>query len=190
LRCKVLDQAFSKDDTMIKAANDTFATFMDSTLKFGAICTEAKKEEWRLARIWPRMLADGINTIISSPVASSRDELIDLLSIVVLLKEKTSFVNFHKRHLAKRLLNPVKGDFGTMCVDLEKLVVSRLETAWIQSLVSDCNHLLRDNDECMKFSRELLESQELRQHKELLGPVNDFDMRYFSKKVWKDCGVW
>ena len=175
---------------MIQAANDTFATFMDSTLKFGAICTEAKKEEWRLARLWPRMLADGINTIISSPVASSRDVLIDLLNIVVLLKEKTSFVTFHKRHLAKRLLNPVKEDFGTMCVDLEKLVVSRLKTAWIQSLVSDCKHLLRDNDECMKFSRELLESQELMQHKELLGPVNDFDMRYFSKKVWKDCGVW
>ena len=174
---------------MIKVAEDVFAALMDLPLKFGAMCSEAKKEVWRLTRQWPRMLADHINAIITNPGPSSKDDISDVLNLVVLLSNKLDFINYHKRHLAKRLLNPVKG-FEELCIELENVVTSRLQTVCDRMLLSKCVTLLGDHDSSKKFSDELSKSKELEMHKPTLAPVDDFDIRYLSKRVWRECGVW
>ncbi len=189
LRSDLLIEAFKKDSVMIKVAEDAFSALMDLPLKFGATCTEAKKEAWRLTRQWPRMLADHINTIITNPGPSSKDEISDTLNLVVLLSNKLDFINYHKRHLAKRLLNPVKG-FEALCIELENAAISRLQTVCDRLLLSKCEKLLSDHDSSRQFSEELSKSKELEMRREALAPVDDFDIRYLSKRVWRECGVW
>ena len=70
-------QGFARDAVMTKVAEDALTQFMDTPLKFGAMCTEPRKEEWRLTRQWARMLADHINAIITNPGATSNEELSD-----------------------------------------------------------------------------------------------------------------
>jgi hypothetical protein len=100
-----------------------------------------------------------------------------------------AFINYHKRHLAKRLLNPVKGS-ESYCLELENVVISRMRMVCDGSLLSKCTKLLGDHDSSRQFSEELLKSKELEQRKASLVPVEDFDMRYLSKRVWRECGVW
>jgi hypothetical protein len=189
LRSDLLIQAFKKDTVMIKVAEDAFAALMDLPLKFGATCTEAKKEAWRLTRQWPRMLADHINAIITNPGPTSKDDISDTLNLVVLLSNKLDFINYHKRHLAKRLLNPVKG-FEALCIELENVAISRLQTVCDRLLLSKCEKLLADHDSSRQFSEELSKSKELEMRRDALAPIDDFDIRYLSKRVWRECGVW
>jgi hypothetical protein len=139
------------------------------------------------------MFADHINFIITNPGTAPKDELRDMLDraldLIVLLSNKLAFINYHKRHLAKRLLNPVKG-FESYCLELENVVISRMQLVCDGSLLSKCTLLLRDHDSSRQFSEELLKSKELEQRKASLVPVEDFDMRYLSKRVWRECGVW
>ena len=135
------------------------------------------------------MLADHINVVITNPVATSRDELSDTLNLVVLLSNKVAFINYHKRHLAKRLLNPVKGS-EALCLELESDVISRLKAVCNLLLLAKCETLIADHDSSRKFSEELLASRELQSRKATLAPIEDFDMRYLSKRVWRECGVW
>jgi len=183
----------SQDAVILKVAEEALTAFMDTPLKFGAVCIEAKKEEWRLTRQWARMFADHINFIITNPGTAPKDELRDMLDraldLIVLLSNKLAFINYHKRHLAKRLLNPVKG-FESYCLELENVVISRMQLVCDGSLLSKCTLLLRDHDSSRQFSEELLKSKELEQRKASLVPVEDFDMRYLSKRVWRECGVW
>jgi uncharacterized membrane protein YgcG len=188
---------------MTEKAEDALTQFMETPLKFGAMCTESSKEEWRLTRQWARMLADHINAIITNPGATSNEELSDTLDLIVLLSNKLAFINYHKRHLAKRLLNPVKG-FEARCMELENAAISRLQKVCDGLLLSKCTRLLGDHDSSRQFSEELAR---------VLGsgggggdggggarggggggggggvPI-DFDMRYLSKRVWRECGVW
>ncbi len=189
LRDAVLVQGFARDAVMTKVAEDALTQFMDTPLKFGAICIEAKKEEWRLVRQWARMLADHINSIITNPGATSNDELSCTLDLVTLLSNKLAFINYHKRHLAKRLLNPVKG-CEAKCLELENIVISRLQKVCDGLLLSKCTRLLGDHDSSRQFSEELSKSRELEQRKASMAPIEDFDMRYLSKRVWRECGVW
>ena len=174
---------------MTKVAEDALTQFMDTPLKFGAMCTESSKEEWRLTRQWARMLADHINAIITNPGATSNEELSDTLDLIVLLSNKLAFINYHKRHLAKRLLNPVKG-CEAKCLELENVVISRLQKVCDGLLLSKCTRLLGDHDSSRQFSEQLLRSNELEQRRGLMAPIEDFDMRYLSKRVWRECGVW
>jgi len=193
LRVRVLEQAFEKDAVILKVAEEALTAFMDTPLKFGAVCIEATKEEWRLTWQWERMLADHINFIITNPSFALRDELRGMLDctldLIVLLSNKLAFLNYHKRHLAKRLLNPVKG-FESYCLELENVVISRMRMVCDGLLMSKCTRLLGDHDSSRQFSEELLKSKELEQRKASLVPVEDFDMRYLSKRVWRECGVW
>jgi hypothetical protein len=193
LRARVLEQAFAKDAVILKVAEEALTAFMDTPLKFGAVCVEAKKEEWRLTRQWARMFADHINFIITNPSTAPKDELRDMLDrtldLIVLLSNKLAFINYHKRHLAKRLLNPVKGS-ESYCLELENVVISRMRTVCDGLLMSKCTKLLGDHDSSRQFSEELLKSKELEQRKASLVPIEDFDMRYLSKRVWRECGVW
>ena len=172
---------------MTKVAEDALTQFMDTPLKFGAMCTEPRKEEWRLTRQWARMLADHINAIITNPGATSNEELSDTLDLIVLLSNKLAFINYHKRHLAKRLLNPVKG-FEARCLDLENAVISRLHKMCDGMYL--CTRLLGDYDSSLQFSEQLLRSNELEQRRGSMAPIEDFDMRYLSRSVWEQCGVW
>ena len=172
---------------MTKVAEDALTQFMDTPLKFGAMCTEPRKEEWRLTRQWTRMLADHINAIITNPGATSNEELSDTLDLIVLLSNKLAFINYHKRHLAKRLLNPVKG-FEAKCLDLEKAVISRLPKK--SDGLKLVTRLLGDHDSSRQFSDQLLKSEELEQRRGSMAPIEDFDMRYLSRRVWELCGVW
>jgi len=174
---------------MTKKAEDALTQFMDTPLKFGAMCTEPRKEEWRLTRQWARMLADHINAIITNPGATSNEELSDTLDLIVLLSNKLAFINYHKRHLAKRLLNPVKG-CEAKCLELENAVISRLQKVCDGLLLSKCTRLLGDHDSSRQFSEQLLRSNELEQRRGLMAPIEDFDMRYLSRRVWEQCGVW
>ena len=189
LRSDLLIQAFKKDTVMIKVAEDVFAALMDLPLKFGAMCSEAKKEVWRLTRQWPRMLADHINAIITNPGPSSKDDISAVLNLVVLLSNKLDFINYHKRHLAKRLLNPLKG-FEDLCIELENVAISRLQTVCDRLLLAKCEKLLADHESSKQFSEELGKSKELETRRDELAPVDDFDIRYLSKRVWRECGVW
>jgi hypothetical protein len=83
----------------------------------------------------------------------------------------------------------VKG-FEDLCIELENAAISRLQTVCDRLLLSKCEKLLSDHDSSKKFSEELSKSKELEMRREALAPVDDFDMRYLSKRVWKECGVW
>jgi hypothetical protein len=178
---------------MINAAEHALTTLMDSPLEFGAVCTEAGKEVWRLTRPWPRMLADHINAIITNlrydAAPTSKDDISDALDLIVLLSNKLAFVNYHKRHLAKRLLNPVKR-FEAECLELENAVMSRLQKVCDGLLLSKCTRLLGDYDSSRQFAEELSKSKELEQRSGSMAPIQDFDVRYLSKRVWQECGVW
>ena len=189
MRGSVLIQGFARDSVMTKVAEDALTQFMDTPLKFGAMCTEPSKEEWRLTRQWARMLADHINAIITNPGATSNEELSDTLDLIVLLSNKLAFINYHKRHLAKRLLNPVKG-CEAKCLELENAVISRLQKVCDCSLLSKCTRLLGDYDSSRQFAEELSKSKELEQRSGSMAPIEDFDVRYLSKRVWQECGVW
>jgi hypothetical protein len=189
LRSDLLIRAFKQDAVMIKVVEDAFTAFLDTPIKFGATCTVARKEQWRLTRQWSRMLADHINVIVTNPSAGSKDELTDTLNLVVLLSNKLAFINYHKRHLAKRLLNPVKGS-ESLCLELENVVISRLQSVCDRLLLAKCEKLIADHDSSRQFSEELSKSKELELRKAALAPIEDFDMRYLSKRVWRECGVW
>jgi len=83
----------------------------------------------------------------------------------------------------------VKG-FESYCLELENVVISRMRMVCDGLLMSKCTRLLGDHDSSRQFSEELLKSKELEQRKASLVPVEDFDMRYLSKRVWRECGVW
>jgi hypothetical protein len=128
-----LIRAFKKDAVMIKAAEDALTAFLDLPLKFGAICTEARAEAWRLQSYWLVMLADHIDSIIRNPGATSKDDISDALDLVALLSDKLDFVEFHMWHLKERLLNPhltggLRLNFGfeNVCIELEDFVVHGL----------------------------------------------------------------
>ncbi len=187
----LFDFAFKKDAVMITAADRALTMLMNLPLEFGAVCTEAGKEVWRLTRPWTRMLADHIHAIITNvryeTVATTKDEMSDALHLVVLLSNKFEFVNYHKRHLAKRLLNPLKG-FEDLCSELEDIVIRSLRTVCDHVLLAKCERLLADHYSSRKFSRELFE--EFETCRPTLAPVADFDIRYLSKYAWQTCGVW
>jgi hypothetical protein len=121
---------------MIKAAEDALTAFLDLPLKFGAICTEARAEAWRLQSYWLVMLADHIDSIIRYPGATSKDDISDALKLVALLSDKLNFAKFHMWHLKERLLNPHLTDlrlnpfryfgFENVCIELEHFVVDGL----------------------------------------------------------------
>jgi len=188
LRADLLIRAFKQDTVMNKTAEDVFARFLDTPVKFGPMCIGQKKEEWRLVRQWPRMLADHINVIITNPGPASKDDISDILNLVVLLSNKLAFVNYHKRHLAKRLLNPVKGS-ESLCLELENVVIIRLQAVCDGQLLAKCQKLITDHHDSRQFSEELSKSKELEVRKASLAPIEDFDMRYLSKRVWRECGV-
>jgi hypothetical protein len=162
---------------------------MDTPLKFGAMCIEARKEEWRIVRPWGRLLADHVNFIITNPNSESSGELAATLDLVVLLSNKVVFINYHKRHLAKRLLKPVKG-FESKCTELEHAVIARMQSVCEGLLLSKCTKLLSDHESSCKFGEELISSKEFEEVKCSLTPVEDFSMRYLSKRIWRECGVW
>jgi hypothetical protein len=180
----LFDFAFKKDAVMIKAAENALTTFMDSPLQFGAVCIEAREKVWRLTRPWPRLLADHINAIITNPGPTSKDDISDALDLVVLLSNKLAFVNYHKRNLAKRILSPV------LCIELENVAISRLRTVCDHYLWAKCETLLADHDTSRRFSDEFSRSNEIEMHMPALAPVDDFDIRYLSKRTWQECKVW
>ncbi len=188
LRLRILTDAFKRDAVMTKVAEDALTAFMDTPLKFGAISTEPKKEEWRLTRVWARLLADHVNAVITSPGSAANEELSDTLDLVALLSNKLAFIQYHKRLLAKRLLNPVKG-LEARALELEGFVISRIQAICDGGLVSGCTSLLADHEASRQFSEELSKSKELEKGLQggALGAVEDFDMRYLSKRVWPQC---
>jgi hypothetical protein len=183
----LFDFAFKKDAVMITAAERALTTLMNSPLEFGAMCTEARNEVWRFTRPWTRMLADHIHAIITKPGATSKADVSDALDLVVLLSNKFEFANYHKRHLAKRILNPLIG-FEDLCSELEDIVIRRLCTVCDRMLLAKCERLLEDHYSSRRFSRELFE--EFETCRPTLAPVAHFDIRYLSKYVWQNCGVW
>ena len=144
----LFDFAFKKDAVMITAADRALTMLMNLPLEFGAVCTEAGKEVWRLTRPWTRMLADHIHAIITNvryeTVATTKDKMSDALHLVVLLSNKFEFFNYHKRHLAKRLLNPWKG-YEDLCSELEDIVIRSLRTVCDHGLLAKCERLLADH---------------------------------------------
>ena len=134
------------------------------------------------------MLADHIHAIITNvryeTVATTKDKMSDALHLVVLLSNKLAFVNYHKRNLAKRILSPV------LCIELENVAISRLQTVCDRLLLAKCEKLLADHESSKQFSEELGKSKELETRRDELAPVDDFDIRYLSKRVWRECGVW
>jgi acyl-CoA synthetase (AMP-forming)/AMP-acid ligase II len=142
------------------------------------------------------MLADHINAIITNPGATSNEELSDTLDLIVLLSNKLAFINYHKRHLAKRLLNPVKG-FEAKCLDLEKAVISRLPKK--SDGLKLVTRLLGDHDSSRQFSDQLLKSEELEQRRgldavdiyrlsEVMGPGvgSEFASTKDGPTIWED----
>ena len=185
LRVRILTDAFKRDAVMNKVAEDALTAFMDTPLKFGAMSTEPKKEEWRLTRVWARLLADHVNAIITSPGSTAKEDLSDTLDLVALLSNKLAFIQYHKRLLAKRLLNPVKG-LEARALELEGFVISRMQAMCEGGLVAGCTMLLADHEASRQFSEELTKSKELEKalSGSALGAIEDFDMRYLSKRVW------
>ena len=155
-----MTDAFKRDAVMTKVAEDALTAFMDTPLKFGAISTEPKKEEWRLTRVWARLLADHVNAVITSPGSAANEELSDTLDLVALLSNKLAFIQYHKRLLAKRLLNPIKG-LEARALELEGFVISRIQAICDGGLVSGCTSLLADHEASRQFSEELSKSKEL-----------------------------
>jgi hypothetical protein len=175
---------------LIQAAEVCVSKFLDSPVNFGAVCIEAKKEEWRVTKSWGSLLADHINFIITNPGLAAVDEdLAATLDLVSLLTNKLAFINYHKRHLAKRLLNPIKS-FESKCHQLEKTVMERMKTVCESSLLTHCLNLLSDHDSSNRMSSEFSASNQLELVRNSLLPISDFDMRYLSKRVWSASGVW
>jgi len=192
LRATILTHAFKCDAVMTKVAEDALAAFMDVPLKFGAISTEPKKNEWRLTRVWARLLADHVNAIITSPHSEAKQQLSDTLELVVLLSSKLAFIQYHKRLLSRRLLNPVKGLEAT-ALELDHVVCSMMQTKGEvglgTGLLTGCSSLLADYEDSRQFSEELLMSEEMKMGMAdgALGAIEEFDMRYLSKRVWPTC---
>jgi hypothetical protein len=213
LRSDLFDFAFKEDAVMIKAAEHALATLMDSPLKFGAMCTEARNEVWRFTRPWPRMLADHINSILTMDwqPATTQDDIYDALNLIALLSNKIAFVNYHKRHLAKRILGHLRG----FDMELERFVVSSLLHLGCPSeLLQPISRLLEDY--------KVFDSSSFLIGEDGVGgggggrggsdgdgggggggvdgdgvggslikaPPFDFDIRYLSKSAWQGSGVW
>jgi hypothetical protein len=144
LRSDLLILAFKNDTVMKEASEDAFTAFLDSPLKFGMICTEARAEAWRLTSYWLVMLAGHIDAIIRNPGATSKDDISDALNLAVLLSDKLVFATKLAWPLTGRLLNPVAG-FANVCIELEHFVVhGLLARGYHQSLMDPIQNILDD----------------------------------------------
>jgi hypothetical protein len=184
-------KAFKKDAEMIKAAESALTTLMDSPLEFGATCTEANKQVWRLTRSWPKMLADHLNSILAmdKKTTKAQDDISDTLHLIVLPSNKMAFVNYHNRNLSKRILGSVKA----FDMDLELFVVSGLKAlGYNADLLRPISRLLGDYNVLYGRGREGEEGGGSGGGAVPLeaGPFEFVFKPFLSQSVWTQCGVW
>jgi hypothetical protein len=196
LRSDLLIPAFKEDSVMIEAAELALTTLMHLPLKFGAMCTEARKEVWRFTRTWPRMLADHINSILTKPgPRKSEDDISDALNLIALMPNKIAFANHHKRHLANRIL----GHWIGFDKELERFVVEDLVRLGypsellrpISTLLEDCSSFrIEEVGGTLYCNRQGGRGRFDLWFANLKAPPFELDFDYLSESVWRECGVW
>ncbi len=187
---KLFPSSWNATELMTEGANNALAHFLSSPVHLGAFFTASQEQKWRVTIEWYRLLADRVDLLMRKYDfhvchSDSRKETEELLSsTLTIIGNGSKFMIYHKKRLAKRLLD----SDSIWCSDrehFEKFALDHLTHArrlWhgvTQSVIQETKSLITDVDE-------LLMDTDLDTD---LSPAF-FYAKCRPKELWQRCDVW
>ena len=181
---KLFPSSWNATELMTEGANNALAHFMSSPVHLGAFFTASQEQKWRVTIEWNRLLADRVDLLIRTirdPFHSGwREETEELLSSTLkIIGNGSKFMIYHKKRLAKRLLDSDsiwcsdREHFETVALD-HLTHARRLWHGVTQSVIQESKSLITDVYEMMDTA---------------LSPVV-FHAKCRPKELWRGCDVW